>query len=75
MQRRLDVVDAVTDCLKKLRLRPPSQIHFRTIANTPETSRFSKQELLNALYALEYEGIIALHKDNSFSVLRPAAAM
>jgi hypothetical protein len=73
--KRLEVVEAVTSLLKRLHIRPPSQIQFRTIANTPATSKFSKQELLNALYALEFEGTIAIHHDHSFSVLKPATAM
>ncbi len=75
MGKRVEVVEAVTSLLKRLHVRPPSQIHFRTIANTPATAKFSKQEILNALYALEYEGTIALHHDNSFSVLKPSSAM
>ncbi|WP_186458440.1 hypothetical protein [Neorhizobium alkalisoli] len=51
-------------------MRPPSQIKFRTIANAPMTAKFSKNELLHALHALEYEGSIALHDDHSFSVLK-----
>jgi hypothetical protein len=75
LKKRLDVVDAVIDLLKRLRLRPPSQIQFRTIANTPTTASFSKHELLNALYALEHEGVIALHHDNSFSVLKSSTSI
>lgn len=75
MKPRPEVVNAVSDLLRRLHLRPPSQIHFRTIANAPATTKFSKHELLSALYALEYEGVIALHHDNSFSVLKPASAI
>jgi hypothetical protein len=75
LKPRLEVVNAVSDLLKRLRVRPPSQINFRTIANTPATARYTRHEVLNALYALEYEGVIALHDDNSFSVLKPSSAI
>ncbi|MGF9567710.1 hypothetical protein AAIH70_29900 [Neorhizobium sp. BT27B] len=75
MRKRLEVVEAVTCLLRKLHVRPPSQIQFRTIANAAPTAGFSRKELLNALYVLEYEGTIALHDDNSFSVLKPSIAL
>jgi DNA-binding GntR family transcriptional regulator len=75
LRTHLEVVHALSDLLRRLRLRPPSQIRFRTIANTPTTVKFSRHELLNALYALEYEGVIALHNDHSFSVLKPSSAI
>jgi hypothetical protein len=70
VKSRIEVVNAVTDVLRRLRVKPPSQVKFKTIANTPATTGFSRIELLNALYALEHEGVIALHHDNSFSVLK-----
>jgi len=70
VKSRIEVVNAVTDVLRRLRVRPPSQVKFGTIANTPATTGYSRNELLNALYALEHEGVIALHHDNSFSVLK-----
>jgi len=73
--RRLEVVEAVTSLLKRLDVRPPSQIQFRTIANVPTTAAFSRKDLLNALYTLEYEGTISVHDDNSFSVLKPSTAL
>jgi hypothetical protein len=74
-QKRLDAVNAITHCLRRLSLRPPSQIQFRTIANTPATNAFSRRELLDALFALESEGVLSLHHDNSFTVLRPSASL
>jgi hypothetical protein len=66
----IEAMNAISEMLKRLRVRPPSQIKFRTIANAPMTAKFSKNELLHALHALEYEGSIALHDDHSFSVLK-----
>jgi hypothetical protein len=74
-RKRLDAVNAITDCLRRLSLRPPSQIQFCTIANTPATNAFSRRELQIALFALEYEGVLSVHHDNSFTVLRPSASL
>lgn len=74
-QKRLDAVNAITDCLRRLSLRPPSQIQFRTIANAPTTTAFSRHELLDALFALEYEGLLSVHHDDSFTVLRTSSSL
>lgn len=71
----MEAMQAITGLLRGLRVRPPSHIQFRTLVNTPATSKFSREELLNALHALEYEGTIALHNDDSFSILKPSAAI
>lgn len=75
VKTRIEAVNAISDLLKRLRVKPPWQIQFRTITNAPMTAKFSKLELMRALHAFEYEGTITLHEDNSFSVLKSPASI
>ncbi len=73
MNRNCVIVRALMDSLRKMRLRPPAQIEFRQIRRAPDLASFSKEELLNALYTLEYEGVVAIHDNDNFSLLKSPA--